>query len=480
VKHIGRIVGLAGTAALVLAPALAVSPAGAEPSSVVFTTVGTSEWIVPAGVTCVTAEAIGAEGGSGSGFDGDVDAAAATNGGSPSAALVGEGAPGGSGTSTFPVVPGASLQVNVGGRGGDVVDTREGEAPPAGAPGGFNGGGDGGTPSEANDVNGYSSGAGGGGASDVRVGGTDLDHRIAIGGGGGGFGGFGGEAAGIGGGETGGDAASGGSTGGTGGTQVAGGIGGATGGTAPVGGDGALGQGGAGAGDATTNGGGGGGGGGYYGGGGGGGVRVGLGAAAAGGGGSALGWNSTASGVDAGNGGNGRVTLTYTVGDTSCASAPLTVKKVATGPTTPGQTFTMHVECSEASIALGDSEVGSVDLQFAVDASGVVQPAGGQSIGFYGPTDCTVTETAAGGATSTSYACIGSGANEPMESAEAASRWDGAGTATATNPDDPCQTSGPQAAPMGVDIVEPGQEATVTVTNVLPAAAIGLQPRFTG
>lgn len=476
-KAIGRVVGLVGTASLALAPALWVSAssASAAPTSEVFTAVGSSDWTVPAGVSCVTAAAIGAEGGS----NPDLPAAgtASTNGNGAGAAVAGGGAQGGSGSSTFPVVPGSTLQVNVGGRGGDVVYGDAGMAPPAGAPGGFNGGGDGGSPALPDSPNGYSAGAGGGGASDVRAGGTTLDDRVVVGGGGGGFGGFTGDTPGVGGGDTGGNAGDQpNSTGGTGGTSSAGGTGGQTHGTTPVGADGTLGQGGAGAGDATTNGGGGGGGGGYYGGGGGGGVRFNESAAAAGGGGSGFGAN-VASDVDAGNGGNGKVTLTYSVGDTSCLDAPLTITKVASGPTTPGQTFTVHVSCPGGTIAQGDAGLSGVDLSFVVDGSGVVQPSGGQTIGFRGPTECTVTETGTGGATSVSYACTGvAGGAGPG----AAATWNPGSAAVVDPGGQPCVTAGPQSTPMDVAITAPDQTATVTVTNTLPAAAVALQPRFTG
>jgi hypothetical protein len=475
----GRVVGFVGTASLALAPAMFVSAtsAGAAPVSEVFAAVGSHDWVVPAGVSCVTAEAIGAEGGSFPEPVGDLTALGKGNGNGTGAQLAGDGAQGGSGTTTFGVVPGSTLQVNVGGRGGDVnyVD----DLPAVGGAGGFNGGGNGGTPTSDDDQNGYSAGAGGGGASDVRVGGTSLDDRLAVGGGGGGFGGFGGEPAGVGGGDAGGD---GGdqtnSTGGKGGTDSAGGAGGQTHGTTPVGEDGSFGQGGAGAGDATTNGSGGGGGGGWYGGGGGGGVRVDESAAAGGGGGSGLGFDSTDSDVDAGNGGNGKVTLTYEVGDTSCLAAPLTIKKVANGPTTPGQTFTVHVSCPGGTIAQGETGLTDVDLVFTVDGAGAVQPSTGQTIGFLEQTDCTVTETGTGGATSVSYQCAGSGAGTEVD---AASGWGGVGAATAENPDDPCQTSGPQSTPISLDIVRENQNAMVTVTNTMPAAAAVLvTPRFTG
>ncbi len=115
---------------------------------------------------------------------------------------------------------------------------------------------------------------------------------------------------------------------------------------------------------------------------------------------------------------------------------------------------------------------------FTVDDSRTVQPAAGQTIGFLEPTECTVPETGTGGATGVSYACTGSGAGPE---ADATARWGDAGAATADNPDDPCQTSGPQATSIGVDIVHAGQSATVLVTNTMPVvAAVTVQPRFTG
>jgi hypothetical protein len=151
----------------------------------------------------------------------------------------------------------------------------------SGADGGFNGGGDGGSPSE-----GSYAGNPGGGASDVRVGGVGILDRIIVAAGGGGAGQsiryYGSSYGGNGGGLTGQTGGGGGSYGaggggGAGGTQSAGGAGGAGGSTyrgrgGQSGGGGTLGLGGNG-GDTgyCYAGGGGGGGGGYYGGGGGGG-----------------------------------------------------------------------------------------------------------------------------------------------------------------------------------------------------------------
>ena len=156
------------------------------------------------------------------------------------------------------VAPGTTIQINVGGQGtcGPLS-------------GGFNGGGTGQNGNLTFD------GCGGGGASDIRIGGYTLGDRIAVAAGGGGEGG--GNASynpsgGNGGCLTGGQSAmfSWGDHG-FGATQAAGGAGGAAWGSGSAGAPGSLGQGGQGAVDPCFNTGpGGGGGGGYYGGGGGG------------------------------------------------------------------------------------------------------------------------------------------------------------------------------------------------------------------
>jgi hypothetical protein len=138
--------------------------------------------VVPAGVTWVAVVADGAQGG---------------NGGN-----------GGEGRSGLAVTPGETLWIRAGGDGGTVGSD---QLDPS-LPGGYNGGG-------------YSATANGGGASDVRQGADDLQHRVVIGGGGGGGGGTG--AGGVGGGASGGNGSDGGAGGGGGGaTATSGGAGG--------------------------------------------------------------------------------------------------------------------------------------------------------------------------------------------------------------------------------------------------------------
>jgi hypothetical protein len=252
-----------------------------------FTYTGNAQsWTVPDGVTQATFDVSGAQGG------------ADFLGFAP-------GGLGGEATATISVTPGETLQVNVGGKGGNGLDGG------AGGTGGFNGGAAGG--------NGCCEGpGGGGGASDVRrdtnaSGDFALAERIIVAGGGGGGGGFGGDGVGgVGGGLSGGPGANcsggGGSVGGGGGgTSSEGGAGGGN------GGKGDLGTGGAGgAGIDASDDGGGGGGGGYYGGGGGGAGFCG------GGGGGGSGFGPTGVVFNSGvRSGDGLVTITYTLADTT-------------------------------------------------------------------------------------------------------------------------------------------------------------------
>ncbi|MBK8641095.1 MAG: M36 family metallopeptidase [Saprospiraceae bacterium] len=158
---------------------------------------GMQTWIVPAGVTSVTIEANGAEG---------ATAPSSINvcGGSPD-----RGGRGGLATGTLAVTPGETLNIFVGQKGFN------------GPGNAFNGGGSG--------CNDPSTCSGGGGASDVRKGGSGLANRVIVAGGGGGAefscGNQGGGAGGglVGSNGLGGDCSVGDATGGT---QSAGGIGG--------------------------------------------------------------------------------------------------------------------------------------------------------------------------------------------------------------------------------------------------------------
>jgi hypothetical protein len=214
----------------------------------------------------------------------------------------GGGATGGNGarlTATIPVTPGQVLNIYVGGQGSCGNNS-----------GGWNGGGTGHASNPAN-VN-YNS-CGGGGATDIRIGGNALVNRVIVAGGGGGK--SGGSSPVAGGAANCQNGAPGVSTygaGGGGGTQAAGGAGGAPwAGTPPGGQAGTLGQGGNGGFWSTASGGGGGGG--YYGGGGGG--NDGCCTGSNGGGGGGAGSSLLPAGgtcLPSNNTGNGYASITYT------------------------------------------------------------------------------------------------------------------------------------------------------------------------
>ncbi len=133
-----------GALALSATTVLAPTAAGAAPFEESFSFTGTTvEWTVPEGVTEITVEAFGAQGGDSAAAGFDDDSGIET-------IEAGTGGLGGSTTATIAVTPGETLSLAVGGRGGDgsatVVDGDD--AAPAevlatGTPGaaGFNGGG---------------------------------------------------------------------------------------------------------------------------------------------------------------------------------------------------------------------------------------------------------------------------------------------------------------------------------------------------
>lgn len=232
-------------------------------------------WVVPAGITSITVDAMGGAGGLGT-----------------SGQAIGKG---GRVQTTVTVTPGETLYIYVGGVGGNTGTA------------GYNGGGTG--RNESYD------GGGGGGATDIRQGGTALGNRIIVAGGGGGSfisgtGGHGGGTTGVAGGGWG--AAN---RGGQGGTPSAGGAGGVsccgTGGLAGGAGTaGTSGTGGNGGNAPYDDYGGGGGGGGYYGGGGGAGTGY-TGGGGGGGGGSSYSSGSNTTHTQGYQTGNGSLTITY-------------------------------------------------------------------------------------------------------------------------------------------------------------------------
>lgn len=418
-------VALAGGLALATWGVVAAVPAGADPPTIVtFTENGT--FTVPAGVACLEIVVDGGEGGAGA----------------SDTAFGGNGGLGGRVTIWAAVQPGTDIGVFIGDKGGD----------------GTGGGG-----------------GGAGGASAVALDGVPF---VIAGGGGGGGAAYGTDAGGEGGiggnSETGrdGQAGAGGvATGGGAGTESGPGTAGTNEGPGSSPTDGAAEPPGGGSGGGGPYGGGGGGGG-YFGGGGGGSAHTSPGAGGGGGGSS---FNPGIVGIqghsydDGTNEGPGEVTFAYEASNL-CLGAPLTVEKVVSGSAAPGTTFTEHVACTEPSIIvpLGSSESASArDLVFTVDAAGVAQPAAGYTIGFTDSAACTVTETVDGGATSVSYACENHFVPRITE-------W----VAPQQIAIDPpvCSEAGPTASPITVNVVDPDQTTTVTVTNTFA----GVQPTFTG
>ncbi len=160
-------VALAGLASTVLGAVGPAAPEAAAAGDGICVTSGLSttctfpftgapqQWVVPAGVRSATFQVVGASGGV-------IDVP-------PSP---GDASRGGGVEATVRVVPGSTMQIYVGGHGDDYGGD--------GGAGGWNGGGNGGGAEPH--------GAGGGGASDVRIAPYGLGMRILVGGGGGGQG----------------------------------------------------------------------------------------------------------------------------------------------------------------------------------------------------------------------------------------------------------------------------------------------------
>lgn len=163
-------------------------------------------------------------------------------------------------------------------------------------------------------------------------------------------------------------------------------------------------------------------------------------------------------------------------GVTPIGAAPLTILKTVSGAVPAGTTFTATVQCDGTIIDGTSGATDTATVQF--DATG--QPTSADTLTFSGPGACTVTETADGGAVSTTYACEGT--------APTAASGFGAGAQQVQEPI--CPTAGPQTDPITVNIIFENQDATVTIHNtfpeppppppVTPAAQVVAQPAFTG
>ncbi|MGB8254234.1 MAG: hypothetical protein WCE71_02365, partial [Pseudonocardiaceae bacterium] len=179
------VMGLAAPAPPVLALAADLGPCGATGSLTgsstlvcTYTTAGSDAFTVPDGVSSVTVDVVGAQGGH------YFIAGDAAHGGSPAGDITGNpGGNGGEATGTLPgLTPGQVLQVDVAGKGVNATAASRsggmmnGPSGGTGALGGF-GGSTGGVANSGGDANGANggtafnggNGSGGGGSSDVRL-----------------------------------------------------------------------------------------------------------------------------------------------------------------------------------------------------------------------------------------------------------------------------------------------------------------------
>ena len=169
-------------------------------------------------------------------------------------------------------------------------------------------------------------------------------------------------------------------------------------------------------------------------------------------------------------------------------AAPLTILKTVSEPFPAGTTFTATIQCTPADdseapdggiINDGDEGTNTATVTFGADG----QPTSADTVTFFGPGSCTVTETASGGASSTTYSCVGT---IPEPDDQELEPIDGVNAFQEEPVDAPvCPSAGPQSAPITVNIEDPDQTATVTIANTFtaqPQAApqVVAQPAFTG
>ena len=168
------------------------------------------------------------------------------------------------------------------------------------------------------------------------------------------------------------------------------------------------------------------------------------------------------------------------------AGAPTTIEKVAVNAP-PGTQFTILVECEDPTLLPpeGGPAVDSLELTFTVNEAGEAVPDSENEFFFNNVNTCTVTETDAAGAQSTSYECADN-LETFVEGTETGAGFgvDDPGSDAIIDPPGPfCLTFGPQADPISFDVDQEAQEVTVTVTNTFPepaAEAVEIAPTFTG
>lgn len=148
---------------------------------------------------------------------------------------------------------------------------------------------------------------------------------------------------------------------------------------------------------------------------------------------------------------------------------PLTVVKTVSGPVPAGTTFTATVACDDDIILDGLDVTDTATVTF--DAAG--QPTSADTVEFDDPGSCTVTETATGGAATTTYSCsseVVAASTDVREQQVLAL----------------CATSGPQSSPMTINPEVVEGSITVTIANTFvaatpqPAPQVVAAPVFTG
>jgi hypothetical protein len=165
-------------------------------------------------------------------------------------------------------------------------------------------------------------------------------------------------------------------------------------------------------------------------------------------------------------------------GGVGMLAAPLTIAKTVHGPVPAGTTFTVTIHCGSPIIDDGGSGTDTATVTF--DAQG--NPSTADTIGFGDPGQCTVTETANGGAATVTYSCVGTLPTDGGKGSDV--------SPSGVQPEEPvCATDGPQVDPIIVNIISGNQTATVTVDNTFvtppppPTPGAGLvqqQPTFPG
>jgi hypothetical protein len=285
-------------------------------------------FIVPAGVTSISVEAWGAQGGGSQFFGGSVY----------------QGGKGGYAKGTLSVTPGSTIYLYVGQQGQPTTQPNGGYSTNA-----FNGGGKG-----FSWFDHYGAAGGGGGASDIRIGGNALQNRMIVAAGGGGAT-SNGCTGGAGGGLTGLSNSCGSNTGGS---QVSGGSGGFPGGLG-FGGDAVY---------PATEGWVGGGGGGYYGGG------SGISHLGGAGGSSYIGGVSNGSTTMGVNNGNGRIVLSW---EASAAIVPVLTSGLPSGSVFPVGTTTVTYQATDAA---GLTSTCSFDVTVTDNQKPVITTNGNKSV----------------------------------------------------------------------------------------------------